>query len=266
MIKALIWLMPFYSTAQELRMATFGDSLSAGVFADGGGLRQKTVGQLDLKKWLIGSVLEAPKYVYSDGDNIESVKRRLIKIGYTVKSDNYSVSGATSHTMLTEQVKKAVESGKSYDIAFVMIGANDLGIQADVRQAIENTYWAVRTLALTTKHVYPIMLPKFYNLNEKVKDKRNIFFLKCSFVWDLVGILKPLTVLGGKMKEANMKWITTFNEELRRMDGGNVHVVTEAGDFDIEPKYVSNKDCVHSSKQGHEELARIVFKKVKETL
>ena len=90
--------------------------------------------------------------------------------------------------------------------------------------------------------------------------------MKCTTVWNVLGILKPLTINGDKMRESNIRFIGDFNEELRRMDGGNIHTVTETGDFDIEPKYVSNRDCTHVSKAGHEELARIVFKKVKETL
>lgn len=248
------------SKAELVVMSTIGDSLSAGVFADSGGIITKMVIKpTSFKEWAISFLFEAPRYVYSDGVSINSVKRRIQATGKDVISYNYAVSGATSLDVLTRQAIQVVNQKRRPNVTLLMIGANDIGTNVPVEKALDNVGWILRAVTQVSDRVVVIPLPKLYLLHGNVARLRNRFFIKCSKVWETLGLLKPLTIDGGRRLAENQAWIEKYNAGLMTMAGPKVVVAVEMGAFDPTPNYVSRVDCTHPSRNAHEAMASMVY-------
>jgi hypothetical protein len=241
-------------------MSTIGDSLSAGVFADSGGIITKMVIKpTSFKEWAISFLFEAPKYVFADGASIQSVKRRIQATGKDVISYNYAVSGATALDVLTRQAIQVVNQKRRPNVTLLMIGANDIGTNVPVEKALDNVGWILRAVTQVSDRVVLIPLPKLYLLHGNVAHLRNRFFIKCSKVWSTLGLLKPLTVDGGKRLAENQAWIEKYNAGLMTMAGPKVVVAIDVANMEPTPNYVSRVDCLHVPKLGHEKIASMVY-------
>lgn len=261
-------LLSLTTLAKDYNMLTIGDSLSHGIFAGSGGIKTTGVddeGQISgWQGWLIDKLFAAPRYVYSDGDKIDSIRSRLEGIGYTVNAVRYAKAGATTEDVLKIQVEQAIKSGLKFDGVYLLIGANDTCQNINHLSYIKSIYQTLEKLKPITNKIYVTPLPKIQNLYETVYNKRNRFFIKCEKVWKITDMCKRLTYGAFGHYEENDKAVRDFNMnlELLTKDAGAVYA-KDVEEFDVESKYVSNSDCFHISRAGHEKLADLVWPYVK---
>jgi lysophospholipase L1-like esterase len=181
-----------------------------------------------------------PEYSYSCGDKIESLAKIMAEDNYEVKCYNLSVSGATSESVLKNQIQEA----KKYnpDLVVMTIGGNDAMQKLSSLVLKDNL-----TKIITNFPKAKILIGNIPNL-EKFREND---YPACKVPLSQYRELEKLTGV----------YIMTYNLQLKTLENNGVKIIDL---FNLLGKDdVSSYDCMHFSVSGQGKTAQAFYEATK---
>jgi len=182
-----------------------------------------------------------PEYSYATGEKIESFAKRLEQNGNEVEVYNLSVSGATTTSLIKDQLPRAEVYNPDY--VLMTIGGNDAMKRADIDTLKEN----LRTI-FSAFPESQILIGNIPNLREF----REAPYPSCD---------TPLVETELDIDSLMELYIFVFNQAISSVaqEFDNVKVVDLFNNLDR--TNVSEADCLHFSISGEEKAAELFYAK-----